>query len=82
MKRLKERERQRYGDDIDVGGKRYESSQKFFEWALKYDGAGIEIRSKALHEEWLARLPCRVLRLEGDLSVDEKVEYIEEIINV
>ena len=31
------------------------------------------MRSKVLHEEWMAALPCKVLRLEGDLSVEERV---------
>lgn len=82
MRRLEEREADRYGEDIAIGGRRYESYLKFMNWASRYDTAGVEIRSKALHEEWLAALPCRVVRLEGDRSVKEKLEYLDQIIKV
>lgn len=82
MRRLEERETHRYGEDIAIGGRRYESYQKFMDWASMYDTAGIEMRSRALHEEWLAALPCRVERIEGDISVEDKLNYIEEIIKV
>ena len=82
MRRLEERETHRYGEDISSGGRRYESYQKFMEWASMYDTAGIEMRSRALHEEWLAALPCSVERIEGDISVEDKLNYIEEIIKV
>ena len=80
MRRLEERETHRYGEDIVIGGKRHESYKKFMEWASMYDTAGIELRSRALHEEWLSALSCRVLRLEGDISVEEKLNYIEELL--
>lgn len=48
------------------------------EWASKYDTAGLEMRSRKLHEEWLSGLPCRVVKLEGDINIQEKLRYIEE----
>lgn len=82
MKRLEAREVGRYGEDIAAGGRRHGSYQKFMEWASEYDTAGVEMRSKALHEAWLAALPlrCRIERLEGDLSIEEKLILIEEIL--
>ena len=35
------------------------------------------MRSRALHEAWVAALPGAVLRLEGDRSVDEQLAQIE-----
>lgn len=81
MQRLKERETSRYGSDIAFGGKRYESHQNFMEWASKYDDAGAEMRSKVLHEGWLATLPCEVVRLEGNISVEEKLRKLDKIIH-
>ena len=49
---------------------------EFLEWAGRYDSGGPEMRSRALHEAWLAALPCSVVRLEGDRSVSEQVERI------
>jgi len=80
MQRLQARETSRYGGDITIGGKRYESHQKFMDWASKYDEAGMEMRSKALHEEWLAALPCQVARLEGTITVEEKLKKLDKFI--
>ena len=77
MERLVKREIQRYGAaDVKPGGKRYSDSNAFLEWAAGYDEGGLGMRSKALHEQWLAALPCKVLRLEGDLSVGERAAAI------
>ncbi|MNI83264.1 hypothetical protein D3C73_1400530 [compost metagenome] len=46
------------------------------EWAALYDTAGPEVRSRVLHEEWMSRLQCPVLRLEGDMTVDARVEAV------
>jgi adenylate kinase family enzyme len=74
MERLRARERERYGDDILPGGCRYDDYRKFMDWAARYDEAGPEIRSRALHEQWMLDLTCPVLRLEGELTVEQRVE--------
>ena len=42
--------------------------EEFLAWAARYDEAGMEQRSRTLHERWLADLACPVIRLEGDLT--------------
>ncbi|WP_438445358.1 AAA family ATPase [Gorillibacterium sp. sgz5001074] len=76
LHRLQERERQRYGDAVLPGGVLYEQSRAFLKWASLYDEAGMDVRSLRLHESWLSELPCPVLRLEGDLSVAERVSRV------
>jgi hypothetical protein len=76
INRLIQREKQRYGKDIDPGGKKYNQFLELIEWASQYDDGDINIRSKVLHEEWLSSLKCPVVRLEGDLSVQERVECV------
>lgn len=76
MKRLKAREYGRYGDDILPGGSKYEDHQTFMAWAALYDTAGVEVRSKKLHEEWMSRLRCPVLRIEEDVSVKARVDVV------
>jgi adenylate kinase family enzyme len=77
INRLMEREAKRYGQEaVGVGGKMYETSKAFIEWASQYDTGGMEIRSRVLHEKWLDGLKCPVLRQEGDLTVEERVEAI------
>ena len=34
------------------------------------------MRSRALHEAWMAILSCPVIRLEGDLSADDQLARI------
>lgn len=76
LERLKKREFQRYGNEILAGGSEYEQSKTFLEWASLYDSAGLEVRSKSLHEQWMADLPCPILKIEGDYSVDKRVGIV------
>jgi adenylate kinase family enzyme len=63
MARLQARERARYGAAIDPGGPRHAASQQFLAWAAGYDTAlAPPARCRRLHDEWLAALPCRVVR--------------------
>lgn len=81
IKRLMERERQRYGLDIEPGGSKYDSYMEFIEWASKYDEAGLEMRSRALHEYWMSTLNCPILKVEGDLTLEERLEVVLKKVN-
>ncbi|MCR6095231.1 hypothetical protein HXA31_12655 [Salipaludibacillus agaradhaerens] len=76
LERLKQREFQRYGHEILAGGSKFEQSKAFLEWASLYDSAGMEVKSKMLHEHWMADLSCPVLKIEGDYSVNERVDMV------
>ncbi|KWX78630.1 AAA family ATPase [Paenibacillus jilunlii] len=76
LERLRMREYERYGADSLPGGSKFQEVQTFMEWAALYDTAGPEVRSRVLHEEWMSRLQCPVLRLEGDMTVDARVEAV------
>ncbi|MNI50270.1 hypothetical protein D3C73_1049210 [compost metagenome] len=73
LKRLRAREYERYGSAGLPGGSKHKDVEAFLEWASLYDSAGPEVRSRCLHEAWMQELQCPVLRLEGDLSVEERV---------
>ena len=77
VQRLKYRERERYGARIEVGGDMHKQSQTFLAWAARYDEAGAEIRSRALHERWLEHLPCPVVRVQTLKSSEEIVEELQ-----
>lgn len=81
LARLQQREVERYGNEALAGGSKYEESQVFLEWASLYDHAGTEVRSKALHEQWIAELSCPILRIEGDYSVEERVTRVMDYVN-
>ena len=59
------------------GGELHKPHVEFLEWAGRYDAGGLEMRSRAFHEAWLATLSCPVVRLEGDLSAGEQLTRIE-----
>jgi adenylate kinase family enzyme len=73
MARIMARERQRYGDAIADGGEMRVQHLEFIEWASKYDTADESMRSLRLHEKWITMLPCQCIRLEGDLTTEERV---------
>ena len=78
LARLRMREIERYGERaIAPGGTLHGAHLEFLEWAGRYDAGGLEVRSRALHEAWLATLPCAVVRLEGDRIVAEQVAALE-----
>ncbi len=78
LKRLRAREIARYGlDAIAPGGSRYQAHVEFLDWCAGYDAGGLAMRSRVLHEAWLAALPGPVLRLEGDRSVAEQLRRVE-----
>ncbi|MFD2046452.1 hypothetical protein ACFSTA_19090 [Ornithinibacillus salinisoli] len=81
LERLQQREFQRYGNEILAGGSKYEQSKSFLKWASLYDSAGFEVRSKSLHEHWMADLSCPILKIEGDYSVNERVDIVLDYLN-
>ncbi|MFY7961810.1 MAG: AAA family ATPase [Elsteraceae bacterium] len=65
MERLRRRELSRYGARIEPGGDLEAGSRQFLDWAASYDQGGLDQRSLALHESWLAARTCPVLRLDS-----------------
>jgi adenylate kinase family enzyme len=81
LERLARREYADFGDAILPGGTMHQIYTEFMEWAARYDTAGLEQRSLKTHEQWLDQLPCPILRLEGDMPVDERVRRTIQTIN-
>jgi hypothetical protein len=81
MARLRAREVERYGRKaIAPGGALHGSHTEFLDWAARYDAGGLDMRSRALHEAWLATLPGPTLRLEGDRPVADQLARIEAVV--
>ncbi len=74
--RLKQRERRRYGDAIDPGGAMHDAHVRFMAWAGAYDTGGPEMRSRKMHEAWLAYMHCPVLRMDGRLPTERQVAIV------
>jgi len=79
LPRLRAREVERYGAEAVVpGGLRYEAAEGFLAWAALYDDGGLDVRSRALHEDWLKEMECPVVRLDGNAPVAELVTKLEQ----
>jgi hypothetical protein len=64
--RLREREIRRFGR-VDPA---------FLVWAGQYDEGALEGRSRSKHEAWLAKRSCPVLRIDGDVSTECRLEQV------
>ena len=78
MARLRAREQQRYGAEaIAPGGSLHRGHVEFMSWAAGYDDGGPGMRSRAMHEAWLAALPTPVVRLDGDRPLEEQLALLQ-----
>lgn len=76
MVRLQARERERYGTDIDPGGKMHQIHIDFIAWAAGYDDPAFAGRSLVEHRAWLGRLPCPVLEIGGAPTLNESLARV------
>lgn len=66
LARLRAREIERYG----------KVNEEFIAWAARYDNGGMDVRSRAGHEHWLAQRRCPIIRLDGDLTTEQRLAAI------
>lgn len=80
IQRLRERERGRYGTEIDQGGKMHKTHLDFIDWASEYDKGDETMRSRKYHDLWLSKISCEVMKLEGLYELDEKVDAVKALL--
>ncbi len=76
MCRIMAREQLRYGDAIAEGASMHAHHLEFIEWARQYDTADESMRSLRLHERWMTTLRCTCIRLDGDLTTEERIDRL------
>jgi adenylate kinase family enzyme len=76
IERVLRRERQRYGNDVDPGGRMHESHKAFIAWARGYDKPDFESRSLVRHRAWLERMACPVVEIAGAPTAGESLERV------
>lgn len=76
MQRLHKRELERYGDRIFTDPYRAAQYKQFTAWANGYDDNSTNGRNLGVHKEWLSKLSCPVLIIEGDTSVEERIKRV------
>ena len=66
LHRLRAREARRLGaETISPSGWRHQETEEFIDFASRYDAGNRASRNLERDEAWLAKLPCRVLRVDG-----------------
>lgn len=66
LERTCRRERERYGAELEEGGRMYQKHREFMAWSAGYDDPMPSVgRSRLGQETWLAGLPCPVIRIEN-----------------
>jgi hypothetical protein len=53
-----------------------EKSQAFLDWAASYDEGGLDMRSRQRHEQWLGMLPCPIICIEGEYTIEEQIDVL------
>ena len=80
MARLIEREHRRYGNAIGPDGPMHSHHREFIEWASSYDEGDESIRSLRLHEQWMTKLSCKLIRVQGDLTTKDRLSRLDGLI--
>ncbi|MFG3015659.1 hypothetical protein ACGFZB_35500 [Streptomyces cinerochromogenes] len=83
MERLMSREITRYGDTIQNGGINETAHRDFLDWARGYDDMMRPAdRTRAHDEQWMAQLPCPVLRLNSAQPVTQLATAVSNWLGV
>lgn len=83
IERLKKREFERYGNVIYTEPDRIKQYEDFIEWATDYDDhTGIANRNFNAHISWLNAIKFPVLKISGDLTLQQRIDLILEEIEI
>ena len=76
LRRIKERESQRFGSRIEPGGIQHKTFESFLKWSAGYETGGVS-RTRKLHEDWLTQNS----RVYKKISTDQpQLKVIKEIL--
>jgi adenylate kinase family enzyme len=76
LERLERRERERYGAKIEPGGPLYQSHQEFMRLARGYESGEAPVNNLANDRNWLSRVPCPVIEIDGAPALAESLATI------
>ncbi len=76
IERIRDREKQKFGARIMLGGDMYEHHMKFIDWAREYDTGSVDMRSKEKHDEWQKKLLCRQIVLDGSVDLEKNFQRV------
>ncbi|MEO6520518.1 MAG: adenylate kinase [Mucilaginibacter sp.] len=76
IKRLKERELERYGNEIFSNQARNLQYNEFIAWCTGYDNDTASGRTLSVHRHWIQKFNCPVLQILEDLPIQTKTDLI------
>jgi adenylate kinase family enzyme len=76
IKRLINREKEKFGERIEPGYDMYKNHQDFINWAMQYDTGDMNMRSKISENIWMEDLTCPIIRIEEYLEIDEEISLV------
>ncbi len=76
LKRLRQRESQRFGSRIEPGGDMYQDHLWFMNWTCGYDDGSAERNNLPAHQALLAQQTGPTLQLDGSLSTVQQLAQI------
>ncbi len=68
LQRIRARSIQKFGDRAQPGGDLYEREKSFWDMAAS--------RTECTLDDWIQRLHCPVLRIDGTMPIDQNVAYL------
>lgn len=75
-KRIIDREYEIYGDRFMESGDMHTQFNQFLNWAMDYDISNDKLGSKKETDNWAKKFKCDVLYLDGDKSIEEKINIV------
>lgn len=78
VERFRSRELSLWGDRVLPGGDMYENFLAYVNLAKQYDTAEPPAVCLKRDEQWIAELPCPVLRIDGTKPTAENAKYVAE----
>ena len=82
LQRLMAREKERYGNLLQSDKIFQEHHKAFIDWAVKYDDPNFTGRSLKVHLDWAKKLSYPILKLDGELPLDDKVGQVCDAITL
>ena len=79
IERIKKREFLRFGNRINKDGDMFLEHTNFLEWASEYDTGDVNMRSKAAHDLWQAKMPCKHMLSDGTKQTDMIIDEVNSI---
>ncbi len=76
MDRLRKRENERHGNLLETDQEIQKNSKAFLQWANQYENDDFEGRSLKIHKNWMKKLDCPVLKIDGSLELPNKVHLV------